>query len=160
MKALHITFRYGRDVFGGAELYMRHLSESLLKRGIDVDICTTMSSSVNQRIKSTVFWDNTQKNETINSIPIYRFPVVNPNKYLSFFFEKKIQHTLDNEEEFNAERIISSICQNMNTREGLLLPGWHHIERYDGSSMRWSKGESSFLIADNSIKGFRSQFIT
>lgn len=152
MKALHITFRYGKDVFGGAELHIRHLSESLLKKGVDIDICTTMSSSVDQRIKSTVFWDNSLKNENLNSIPIYRFPVVNPNKYLSFYFEKKIQHELDYEEKSNAERIISSICKNMNTNEGLLLPGWYHVERYDGSSMRWSKGKSSFLIADNSIK--------
>jgi glycosyltransferase involved in cell wall biosynthesis len=152
MKALHITFRYGKDVFGGAELHMRHLSESLLKKGVDVDICTTMSNTIDQRIKSTVFWDNSLKDEILNSIPIYRFPVVNPNKYLSFFFEKRIQTVLDNEERTYAERIISSICNNMNTHEGLLLPGWHHVERYNGNSMRWSKGESSFLISDNSVK--------
>ena len=91
MRALHITFRYGKNIYGGAEIHMRRLSEGLRSKGINVDVCTTKSQTLRQVIKSTVFWDNSLEDESISNIPVYRFSVRNPNKYVSFLLEKWIQ---------------------------------------------------------------------
>jgi hypothetical protein len=94
MKALHITFRYGKDVYGGAELYFRRLSEELKKHGVDIDICTTQTHTLTPFIKSGTEFDNSLRDETINGIKVFRFPVKKQNRYLSIFFEKLIQRKL------------------------------------------------------------------
>lgn len=151
MRVLHITFRYGRDVYGGAEIHMRRLSEELQKKNIDVDVCTTKSHSLQQVIKSTVLWDNSLENEVINGVSVYRFPVRNPNKYLSFILEKWIQRRHDREEASHASERDQRITRSFDEAGGLLLSGWNQLELYDAFSMRWSKGDSSFLVLDHSV---------
>lgn len=131
---------------------MRHLSEELQKKNIDVDVCTTKSHSLQQVIKSTVLWDNSLENEVINDVSVYRFPVCNPNKYLSFILEKWIQKRHDQEEASHASEQDQRITRSFDEAGGLLLSGWNQPEHYDTFSMRWSKGKSSFLVRDHSIR--------
>ena len=100
VRVLHITFRYGRDVYGGAELYFMKLTENLYKKGLTITVCTTKSNSLVPFIKSGTVWNNELTDETINGIDVLRFPVKNPNKHLSHAYEKLIQHRTDNEEQY------------------------------------------------------------
>ena len=86
MRALHITFRYGKEVYGGAELYFRHLSEELVKRGVEVDVCTTCTNSLTPYIKSGTRFDNSLHDTTVSGVNIFRLTVINPNKYVSLIF--------------------------------------------------------------------------
>jgi len=151
MKALHITFRYGKDVYGGAELYFRHISEELSKRCINIDICTTKSHTLSPFIKSGTIFDNCLENERINKINVFRFPVIPQNRYLSFLFEKIIQKQLDKEEMDSSPEIRKIIGDSFSERGGILADGWNQLERYGGFSMRWTKSDAAFIINDANI---------
>jgi glycosyltransferase involved in cell wall biosynthesis len=151
MKALHVTFRYGKDVYGGAELYLRHLSEELSKRGIDIDICTTQSHTLIPFIKSGTEFDNSLENETINNIKVIRFPVKSQNRYLSFLFEKLIQKQLDKEELESSSEIRNIIKESFLGNGSILADGWNQLERYGDFSMRWTKADAAFFIKDLNI---------
>jgi len=151
MKALHITFRYGKDVYGGAELYFRHISEELSKRGVDIDICTTQSHTLTPFIKSGTQFDNCLKNEIINDIKVIRFPVKPQNRYLSFLFEKIIQKRLDTEEADSSTEIRKIIGDSLAERSTILADGWNQLECHGEVSMRWTKSDAAFMINDSHI---------
>jgi glycosyltransferase involved in cell wall biosynthesis len=152
MKALHITFRYGTEIYGGAELYFRHLSEELVKRGVEVDVCTTCTNSLTSLIKSCTLFDNTLHDATINGVNVFRFPVINPNKYVSFIFEKILQKTLDHEEINSKYRIRQNAGIYFPDSGALLLDGWNQLERYGNFQMRWSKSEAVILVHGTDIQ--------
>jgi glycosyltransferase involved in cell wall biosynthesis len=151
MKALHITFRYGKDVYGGAELYFRHLSEELTRRGVTVDVCTTRTHTLTPFIKSGTAFDNSLRNETINSVRVFRFPVITQNRYLAFIFEKLIQRQRDQEERESSSYIRKTVKDSLLEQGSILADGWNQIERYGESSMRWTKSDASFSINDSNI---------
>ena len=151
MKALHITFRYGKEVYGGAELYFRHISEELKKRGIDIDICTTQTHTLTPFIKSGTAFDNILRNETIDGIRVFRFPVKSQNRYLSLIFEKLIQRQRDREELESSSEIRGIITDSFLDTGGILADGWNHLERYGNSFMRWTKSDAAFMIKDSDI---------
>jgi len=151
MKALHITFRYGKDVYGGAELYFRHLSEELKKRGVDIDVCTTQTHTLTPFIKSGTEFDNTLRNETINGIQVFRFPVKPQNRYLSFIFEKLIQRQRDREEWESSSEIRKIFKDLFVETGGMLADGWNHLEHHGDSFMRWTKSDAAFMVNDVNI---------
>lgn len=151
MKALHITFRYGKNVYGGAELYFRHLSEELSKHGVEVDICTTKTKTLTPFIKSGTAFDNTLENETINGIKVFRFPVKPQNRYLSFIFERLIQRQLDREELGSSQEIRKIITSSYIENGGILADGWNQLERNGDFSMRWTKSDAAIVINDSKI---------
>ena len=151
MKALHITFRYGKDVYGGAELYFRHLSEELKKHGVEIDICTTQTHTLTPFIKSGTEFDNRLGNETINGIRVFRFPVKSQNRYLSLIFEKLIQRQRDREELESSSEIRDTFKNSFFEKGGMLADGWNHLEGYGDSFMRWTKSDAAFVINDANI---------
>lgn len=151
MKALHITFRYGKDVYGGAELYFRRLSEELKKHGVDIDICTTQTHTLTPFIKSGTEFDNSLRDETINGIKVFRFPVKKQNRYLSIFFEKLIQRQRDREELESSSEIRETFKKSFFENGGMLADGWNHLENYGDSFMRWTKSDAAFMINDSAI---------
>ncbi|MCJ7443823.1 MAG: glycosyltransferase [Methanotrichaceae archaeon] len=152
MRALHVTMRYGRDLYGGAEYYMRKLNEELLKRGLEIDLCTTKTNKLRSLIKSGVLWDNTLNNETVDGIRVFRCTTNNPNKYVSIIFEKIIQYQLDREEA-SADQMIRNLLGSLyDINNGILLSGWHSVERYSSLEMRWTKKNAGILIKDNDVK--------
>lgn len=152
MRALHITFRYGKEVYGGAELYFRHLSEELAKRGVEVDVCTTCTNSLIPFIKSGTRFDNSVRDTTVNSINVFRFPVINPNKCVSLVFEKILQKTLDDEETVSSPFIRQYVGENFVNFGALFLDGWNQLEQYDSFQMRWSKLNAAILINGSEIR--------
>lgn len=152
MKVLFVTFRYGRDVYGGAESYFRELAEGMCRLGAEVDVCTTKTHSLIPLIKSGQIWDNTLNDEKINEIEVRRFPVENPNKYIALVFEKIIQFELDKEEKLTADRLLTIGKKYLEDGSGVLLTGWNQLERYGNFSMRWTKKNSIVLINDKNIE--------
>ena len=151
MRALHVTFRYGREVYGGAEYYFRKLTEELSKNGLDIDICTTTTHKLAPIIKSGVLWDNVLANESINGVDILRFPSKNPNRYLGLIFEKLIQSQLDKEESSFGNYLVETSTRLYDENNGVFLTGWNPPERYGTSGMRWTKRNAKILIADANI---------
>ncbi len=151
MRALHVTFRYGREVYGGAELYMRKLTENLHEKGVDIDVCTTRAHKLTPLIKSGVLWDNTLDSETLDNINILRFSTKNPNPYVSLIFEKLIQNQLDKEEEAAHHNLREIIDKSYSEKGAILLTGWNQLERHGKHQMIWTKKRAALLINDDDI---------
>ena len=154
MRILGITFRYGKDVYGGAEFHMKELAQGLSRLGSEVEICTTKSQGITHLIKSGELWDNSLEDEEINGVKVTRFPVKNPSRYLSFIFEKFIQDELDKEEKAAEEKLFEICKKELEEGSGILLTGWNQLERYGSFSMRWTKRNPAILIKDKNITKF------
>ena len=72
MKLAIVVQRYGTAIAGGAELHARHVTEHLSKYA-EVDVLTTCA-------RDYVTWKNDLPRglETVNGIPVHRFPVRRP----------------------------------------------------------------------------------
>ncbi|WP_410509095.1 glycosyltransferase [Methanosarcina hadiensis] len=151
MRILGVTFRYGKDVYGGAEAHMKELAEGLRELGAEVDICTTKSHGIRHLIKSGELWDNTLESEEINGVRVIRLPVKNPSRYVSLILEKLIQAELDKEERASENKIIGICEEHLEEENGVLLTGWNQLERYGSFSMRWTKRNPIILIKDKKI---------
>lgn len=151
MKALHITFRYGRDVYGGAEYHMRKVTEELYKKGLDIDICTTRTNNIRPLNNYGVLWDNTMENENINSINVFRFNVKNPNRYISIIFEKLVQREVIKASNPKKVKLMEDIYRLFNEKGGILLDGWYEPETDVSSTKRWSSKRANVLINDSQI---------
>ncbi len=152
MKVLCVTFRYGQDVYGGAESYFRELAEEMRRFGAEVDVCTTKTHNLRPLIKSGEIWDNNLRDEKINDIDVHRFPVKNPNKYIALIFEKIIQFELEKEEKLATNRLLDIGEKYLEDKNGVLLTGWNQLERYDNFSMRWTRKNPILLIKDEDIE--------
>ncbi|MBP1928317.1 glycosyltransferase involved in cell wall biosynthesis [Methanolinea mesophila] len=139
-------------MYGGAELYLRNLSEGLLKRGIETDVCTTKAHSLTPFIKSGAHFDNRLSNETINGIKVVRFPVIPQSRYLSLVFEKMIQAERDREEQRSSHKIRRFIENSLGDHESCLADGWNEIDHKGNRAVRWTKSEAVFFIRDTDIK--------
>ena len=84
MKALHVTFRFGQDIIGGAEYYLMKLSECLTRKGVEVDILTTTARHLTQKTHFGVRWDNAyhKGSERIGPLRVFRFLPRNLPPYL------------------------------------------------------------------------------
>ena len=69
MKLAVVVQRYGADINGGAELHARYIAERL-SRHASVEVVTTCA-------RDYVTWKNelTPGNDTVNGVPVRRFPV-------------------------------------------------------------------------------------
>lgn len=152
MKALHVTFRYGNDVFGGAEYYFLKLTEELIKRCVDIDICATTTQNLTPFIKSGVIWDKKLVNGLVNGVNVLRYPSNNPNRYLSMVYEKLIQRQLDKEESLSSDHLIDIVTSNYDEKGGIFLTGWNPLERYEAFEMKWSRNRALILINDDNVQ--------
>ena len=152
MRVLHVTFRYGRNVYGGAEYYLHKVTEELVKKGLDIDICTTAAHKLTPFIRSGVLWDNTLANESINGKEILRFQSKNPNRYLCLIFEKLIQSQLDKEESSSMNYLVDTFMSFYDENNGVFLSGWNPPERYGTFEMKWTKNNAKILINDANIE--------
>lgn len=152
MRVLHVTFRYGRDVYGGAEYYLRKLTEELSKRDLDIDICTTATHKLTPVIRSGVLWDNILADESINGEEILRFQCKNPNRYLCLVFEKLIQSQWDKEESSSMNYLVDTFMRLYEQNNGVFLSGWNPPERYGTFEMKWTKNNAKILINDANIE--------
>ena len=75
MKALHLTYRFGRDVIGGAEHYMYMLSRTLARVGVEVDLWTTRTASLPPISRFGVRWDNAiqARRESLDGMNVCRY---------------------------------------------------------------------------------------
>lgn len=147
MDALHLTFRFGEDIVGGAEYLMYMISKKLVESKIDVDIYTTKTVRLTPISRSGVQWDNEIKKtySVFNGIEVYRYPTFSIPKILAIGFDYFIQKQLDREE-------LSIEIENNEINESSFLgTGWHFLEIYNDFKMRWTKSKASFIVNDKNI---------
>ena len=147
MNALHLTFRFGEKIVGGAEYLMYMISKKLVESGIHVDVFTTKTVSITPISRSGVHWDNTiKKAQSIHDgIEVYRHNTYSIPKLIAIGFDYLIQRQLDREE-LNIK--IKEIIIN---EKSCLGTGWYSLENYNFFKMRWTKRYANFLVNDRNI---------
>lgn len=90
MKALHLTYRFGGDVVGGAEHYMDRLSRALAGAGVEVDVWTTRTRGLPPIARFGVRWDNARprRGERVDGFDVRRYTTVNLPGPLARFFDR------------------------------------------------------------------------
>lgn len=147
MKVLHLTYRFGKDIVGGAETYLYMLSRTLVEKGINVDVVTTKTKHLEPIARFGVKWDNLidKDHEVIDGINVYRFNTYNLPDFLALKFNYLLQTQWDKEEDVADKETVRNLKGNF------LGTGWYYTEKYDQFKMRWSKQQATFAISESNI---------
>ena len=147
MKVLHVTYRFGEGIIGGAEKYLWNLSTHLARRGVDVVIAATTAGQLREPTRFNVFWTEgyPQKEETCSGLRILRFPFRNLPRWLACLYALPLQRRFDGEEWlFDPPRI-------MPVNEGILGRGWYFEEQIGNITQRWMGQKAEILIQDENV---------
>lgn len=145
MRALHLTYRFGRQVVGGAEHYLYMLSRALVGRGVDVDVWTTKTAAVPPIAHFGVRWDNTMPSsrERVDGIDVHRYATLNPPRAAVTLVDRRLSAQWRREE--RALRPATA------AGAGYLGPGWYPLETHGSLTMRWTAGRAGLVISDRAV---------
>ena len=147
MKVLHVTYRFGERIIGGAEKYLWNLSTRLAKSGADITIATTQAGQFREPTRFNVFWDEgyPQKEEFCSCLRILRFPFRNLPKWLAALYAIPLQRRFDSEEwTFDPHRIMPA-------NGGILGRGWYFEEQIGTTTQRWMGQKAEIFIQDENV---------
>ena len=146
MKALHLTYRFGRDIVGGAEHYMHMLSRSLVGKGIEVDLWTTRTAALPPISRFGVRWDNALRaaRERIDGIDVHRYATVNLPRPIVRLLDRSLTAQWHRE-----EHLPTPIVAPAGT--GYLDVGWYPPETHGPSTMRWTQRRAGLVIRDRDV---------
>ena len=146
MKALHLTYRFGRDVIGGAEHYMHMLSRALVRGGVEVDVWTTRTALLPPISRFGVRWDNAipRRTESLDGIDVRRYTTFNLPKRLVLLLDRLLISRWRRE-----ERGTTGI--ETAPGAGSLGVGWYPPETYGSLTMRWTEERARITIHDHAI---------
>lgn len=148
MRALHVTFRFGPDIVGGAEYYLMKLSECLAHKGVEVDVVTTTARNLSQKTHFGVCWDNAypKGSEQAGPLRVFRFVPRNLPSFLFGIGAYALQRQWDNEE-WRLPLAANSCPED----QGFLGRGWYYPEIHADGMMRWTQRHAEFFINDSDI---------
>jgi glycosyltransferase involved in cell wall biosynthesis len=155
VKVLHVTYRFGNEIIGGAEHYLWQISTHLAKRGMDITIATTTAKDFREPTRWNVFWTKGYDpgEEIVSGLRILRFPFKNLPKWLAALYGIPLQKRFDREEWELEPPLIQP-------KQGALLGrGWYFEEIFGNMTQRWTGLHSEIHIQDNHIReiGFSAQ---
>lgn len=148
MKVLHVTYRFGKDIIGGAENYLWNLSRQLAARGVEVTIAATTARDFHHPTRWNVFYKEGYKagEEISDGLRILRFPFSAPPKWLAGLYGWALQRQFDGEEwKFPPPSVQPE------KSGGILLRGWYFEEPAGGQSVRWTQKTAEILIRGENI---------
>ncbi|HRR31355.1 MAG TPA: glycosyltransferase [Candidatus Sumerlaeia bacterium] len=147
VKVLHITYRFGGDIIGGAENYLWNLSRQLASRGVDVTIAATTARDFHLPTRWNVFYKEGYKagEEVSDGLRILRFPFFATPKWLAGFYGRSLQRQFDAEEWTYPPPPVQS------ESGGILLRGWYFEEPAGRQSIRWTQKTAEILIRGEHI---------
>ena len=152
MRIMLVTFRFGKDIPGGAERYLWELVTRLAARGHRVEVFTTCSLQMLMSPFGYMLWDNSLPAGRVENdgVVVHRFPVHNPRPWRAHrLWERLISlHERERQKpEFGS--YLAEVLEGIN--EHCLLSGWYACEQWDGGQARWSKKRARFLVGGRGI---------
>lgn len=153
MRIMLVTFRFGRDIPGGAERYLWELMSRLAQEGHQVEVFTTCSLQMLRSPFGYMLWDNffpEGKGED-EGVVIHRYPVHNPLPRRARRYWERLS-TMHERESQKPESVsyLSEVLKG--TGEHCFLSGWHACEQRDDGRARWSKKQAHLVAAGQEIK--------
>lgn len=154
MRILLVTHRYGSDIHGGGERFLRELSTRLAARGHEVKVLTTRSLCMIPSPHGYFLWDNLLPpgSEWDDGVEVRRFPVRNPWPGRGARRSTRLLERL--EEEKRGEGFIRLLGESLaGTGDHCLLSGWHRLEEWDDGPARWTRDKARLIAGGKEIDG-------
>jgi glycosyltransferase involved in cell wall biosynthesis len=154
MRIMLVTYRYGRDIAGGGERYLRELMIRLAGRGHQVEVYTTRSRQMILSPFNYLVWDNflPPGGEEDQGVVINRFKVNNPRPRRARRMMRGL-NTLQ-EKERDSLDFASLMAETMSgIRENCFLSGWHRLERWEDGPARWTQKLAKLVVGGKDISG-------
>lgn len=152
MRILFITYRYGKDIAGGGERFIRELATRLALRGHQVRVITTCSRFLMFSPNGYLVWDNFLPAgiEMDSGVEVQRFRVSNPSPWKGARLARKLQTYLDKERD--SEQFLRLLKNSIRgTSEHCLSTGWYHLERWAEGPARWTGKQASLVVGGSGI---------
>ncbi|MDY6794600.1 MAG: glycosyltransferase [Actinomycetota bacterium] len=156
MRILLVTYRYGEEITGGGERYLRELMVRLADRGHEVEVFTTCSRHMVISPFSYLVWDNFLEpgREEDRGVGINRFKAKNPRPRKAQKLVGKL-NDLQKKERSYPELITLMAGALRGQREHCYLSGWHELEIWEDGPARWTRGRADLAVGGIGIKGLR-----
>ena len=151
---LLVTHRYGSDVHGGGERFLRGLATRLAARGHQVEVLTTCSRYFMASPNGYLLWDNylPRGGEEDQGVMVRRFKVKNPSPFRGARLARRMQAYL--EEERGGERFSRLLGETLRgTGEHCLSAGWYHVENWEDGPARWTGGRARLVAGGKELDG-------
>lgn len=155
MKFLFVTYRWGRDLTGGAEIHHRRLADDLVALGHEVHVWTTTGRDLPAVAHWGVDWqagyiESDEVDE--EGIHLRRFPIDRTPRMLLGLAAKYLERCFDDVHYPSdmMERLLSEELKRITDAAELprvfLWEGWHHPEVTPLGLARWSKSRASLVV--------------
>jgi glycosyltransferase involved in cell wall biosynthesis len=152
MRIMLVSFRFGKNIPGGAERYLWELMSRLAQGGHEVEVFTTCSLQMIRSPFGYCLWDNglPEGREEEEGVVTRRYPVSNPApRRAKRYWEQLI---LENEKVRRKPEFISCMKSALEgTGEHCFLTGWHASEEREDGCVRWSARQAHLLAAGDGI---------
>ncbi len=154
MRILLVTYRYGRDIPGGGERYLRELMLRLAARGHDVEVYTTRSQHMIQTPFNYLVWDNFLPGgeEEDQGVKVHRFEVSNPKPRRA---RRIVKDFLSMQEKERESPEFSALMEGAvsGADEHCFLCGWHEAETWDDGPARWTRRSATLVLGGEGLEG-------
>jgi glycosyltransferase involved in cell wall biosynthesis len=156
MRIMLVTYRFGREIAGGGERYLRELMLRLARKGHQVEVYTTRSQGMIQSPFGYLVWDNFMPpgRETDEGVGINRYEVRNPRPRKGRRVMDGIAAVLAKERE---GREFSSLMAEAleGLHEHCLLSGWHDLEKWEDGPARWTRRTARLVVGGEAITSLK-----
>ncbi|MCB2153733.1 glycosyltransferase family 4 protein [bacterium] len=141
MKFLFVTYRWGQELIGGAEIHHRRLIDDLVALGHSVEIWTTTGSKIAPVGHWGVRWEEGYPAGFMmeNDVAVTRFPLAQPAEWRLKAAAKFLQRRIEAEWADIKEEFLDQLLAASDGTDVELLDGWHHAEiQPNRETWRWS----------------------
>ena len=143
-----VTYRWGEDLFGGAESLHRRLAEELTDAGHLVTVLTTEGHQIRPFCHWGVDWTKVDFPRD-GKFSVRRFPTASTPRWAQALRAKALQRRMESEEQgAPLGALHDTEFQVMASGQPVvhLLNGFHHPQREGGGVTRWSTGRAAFVV--------------
>ncbi len=154
MRIMLVTYRFGKDITGGGERYLRELMTRLAGRGHEVGVFTTRSRQMISSPFGYLVWDNflPPGREEDEGVAVRRYEVRNPRPRRARALAEGILALQEKERE--RRDFASLMAEEMaGYAEHCFLSGWHRLEKWEDGYARWTRGEALLVAGGRNITG-------
>ncbi|MDK2972675.1 MAG: hypothetical protein PWP23_2430 [Candidatus Sumerlaeota bacterium] len=159
MRFLFVTYRWGVDLVGGAEIHHRRLVHDLLELGHEVDVWTTTGRDIAPAAHWATEWTpGYPEGERVeDGVRVRRFRMDAGNRKLLQVSARYLQRYIEREWSGADPRTMARIAARQPEAQEPwvhLLDGWHPVELcHDGTMARWSFRESHIAAFPLGVHG-------
>ncbi|MBI1289680.1 glycosyltransferase [bacterium] len=138
MKFLFVTYRWGNDLVGGAEIHQRRLAEELRDAGHEVEVLTTTGHQLEGFWHWGVQWKDVT-GEPPSDFTVKRLSRRNMGRWPLALGCKLVQQRMEHEEAAMPAPLRDKIASQFREPWGVfLMHGWHYPEISNGEVARWT----------------------